>query len=75
MGNVHALFKKLLPESPLAIVTVTTVNADGTSTVLTMGGGSMRVIGTSVPATNKAYVQDGRIIGQAPSLTYYELEV
>jgi hypothetical protein len=75
MGNVSALFKKLLPQIPLVIVTVTAVNADGTSTVTTMGGGSMRVIGTSVAAPNKAYVQDGKIVGQAPSLTYYELEV
>jgi hypothetical protein len=75
MANIAAFFKTLLPQIPLVIVTVETVNADGTSTVTTMGGGSMRVIGTSVPATNKAYVQDGKIVGQASTLTYYELEV
>jgi hypothetical protein len=75
MANIQALFRSLLPQIPLVTVTVTAVNADGTSTVATMGGGSMRVIGTSVPAPNKAYVQDGKIVGEAPSLTYYELEV
>lgn len=72
--NLWARFRRLIAESPTVIVTVTTVNADGTSMVTTAGGGSMRVLGTSVEASKKAFVRDNAIIGEAPNLPYYELE-
>ncbi|KJR97277.1 MAG: hypothetical protein VR65_25440 [Desulfobulbaceae bacterium BRH_c16a] len=73
--NLWARFRKLLPGSPLIVVTVVTVNTDGTSTVTTSSGGAMRVLGTSVEATKKAYVKDGAIIGEAPNLQHFEIEV
>lgn len=72
--NIWARFRRLIADSPTVIVTVTTVNTDGTSLVTTAGGGTMRVIGTEVAAGGKAYVRDGAIIGAAPDLPYYELE-
>lgn len=72
--NLWARFQRLIAASPTVIVTVTTVNADGTSVVTTVGGGTMRVIGTSVVAGNKAFIRDGAVIGEAPDLPYYELE-
>lgn len=72
--NLWARFRRLIADSPTVIVTVTTVNADGTSLVTTAGGGTMRVLGTDIAAGEKAYVRDGAIIGEAPDLPYYELE-
>lgn len=73
--NLWERFKSLLPHEPLVIVTVDTVNSDGTSTVTTAAGGAMRVIGTGVAATKKAYVKAGAIVGEAPDTEYYEIEV
>lgn len=73
--NLWARFRKLLPGDPMLVVTVATVNADGTSTVTTAAGGAMRVIGNSVVVGDKAYVKGGAIIGLAPALTHYEIEV
>jgi len=72
--NLWARFRRLIADKPTVIVTVTTVNTDGTSLVATVAGGSMRVLGTSVSAGSKAFVRDGSIIGEAPDLPYYELE-
>ncbi|BDD85918.1 hypothetical protein [Desulfofustis limnaeus] len=74
--NLWAKFKRLLPDSPLIIVTVESVDsATGTSMVTTAGGGAMRVFGTGVAAGSKAYVRDNTIIEAAPNLTHYEIEV
>lgn len=73
--NLWAKFRRLLPGNPMIIVTVVSVNTDGTSTVTTAGGGSMRVLGQGVVAGKKAYVKDGRIIEEAPNLQHYEIEV
>lgn len=71
--NPWARFKRLIPQTPLTIVTVYSVGTDGTSIVTTSSGGSMRVFGTSVTAGNKAYIRAGAIVGPAPNLTHYEL--
>lgn len=73
--NLWAKFRRLLPDDPMLVVTVNSVNADGTSTVTTAAGGAMRVIGTSVAVGDKAYIKGGAIIGEAPALTHYEIEV
>lgn len=73
--NLWAKFKRMLPDNPLIIVTVATVNADGTSTVVTAGDGVMRVLGTSVVAGKKAYVREGIVVSEAPDLQYFEIEV
>lgn len=73
--NLWARFLRLLPGSRMYVVTVVTVNNDGTSTVTTSSGGAMRVIGTTVAATKKAYVKDGAIVSEAPNLQHYEIEV
>ena len=73
--NLWMKFRRLLPDNPLIIVTVAAVNTDGTSIVSTVGGGSMRVIGTTVAVGQKAYVKDRAIVGKAPDLPHYEIEV
>lgn len=73
--NLWARFKRLIPGDPLIVVSVVSVNSDGTSTVTTPGGGVMRVIGKEVEAGKKAYIKGGAIIGEAPNLQHYEIEV
>ncbi len=73
--NVFQRFKQLLPDRPLLIVTVETVNGNGTSTVRTVTGGSMVVSGDTVTAGSKAFVRDGRIEDAAPDLPHYDVTV
>ncbi len=74
-SNPWKKFEKLIAGDPLNIVTVMTHNSDGTSTVQTLGGGSMTVRGQEVAPGLKAFVKDGEMKGAAPNLTFYELEV
>jgi len=67
-------FKKLIDGPAMEVVTVQSVSG-GTSKCITYTGGVVIVSGDSVAAGDKAFIQDGRIIGEAPDLTYYEIEV
>lgn len=71
MSNPWKRFGKLLSPGAKTIVTVTTVNNDGTSLVTLRSGDQIRVQGDTVTQGNKAFIQGGRIIGQAPSLPEY----
>lgn len=73
--NLLAKFKKLLPSDPLMVGTVTAHNADGSSTLETLAGGTVRVQGQSVAVDSMAFYRAGRIEGEAPELDAYELEV
>ena len=73
--NLWTRFRSLIPDAPLVVVTVNSVNADGTSSVATSSGGALRVRGTSVAAGKKAYVRNGEITGEAPNLQHFEIEV
>ena len=75
MANVYARFQRLLPREPLQIGTVAAFNADGTSTVTLPSGGSLRVRGQSVAVGSKAFIRNGEVIGEAPNLAAYTLEV
>lgn len=59
----------------MEVATITAINTNGTSTATTANGGEIVVIGTTVTVGNQAFIQGGRLIGEAPSLTYYEIEV
>lgn len=77
MANILRKFIDLLPESDQRnIGTVASINATaGTSTLTTLSGGAVTVIGTSVEVGKKAYFKGGVIEGEAPSLPVYEIEV
>lgn len=74
MGNIYARFARLLPREPLQIGEITAHNADGTSTV-TLPTGTIRARGQSVPVSQKAFVRGGEVIGPAPTLPSYTVEV
>lgn len=75
MSNPWASYSKLLAPGAKAIVTVTTVNSDGTSLVTLRSGSTIRVTGDTVAAGQKAIIQQGRIISRAPDLPVQTVEV
>lgn len=75
MANIWNLFDSLLPKTSLIVAQVTLIHGDGSSTVTDAAGNIFRVIGNTVTVGNKAFIQDGKIIGEAPSLTVYTVEV
>jgi hypothetical protein len=67
--NIWKRFKALIPDDPLLIAKVETIDTlRGTSSVLPLGGGHMVVRGTSVAVGNFAFVRGGAIEGPAPNL-------
>lgn len=74
--NLWAAFKRLIAAAPMVVVTVVSVDTvTATSMVTTAGGGAMRVRGKDVEVGKKAYVKDGAIVGEAPNLQHFEIEV
>ena len=75
--NLWRSFQGLLPESPRLLATVVAHNADGTSSLVTADGQSMRawgqLEGSSIPYN--VFVQDGKLEAPAPNLTLLQLEV
>lgn len=69
MNNLYNKFQSLTPTSITTVVTITSKNGDGTSTATTLAGTAVIVVGESVDVGKKAYVKNGEITRQAPSLT------
>lgn len=69
MANLWHAFKDLVGPEPLKTGTVTAHNADGTSSLSDTHGRDFRAQGQDVAIGDKAFVQVGRIQGQAPNLT------
>ena len=61
-------FRQLLPRAARYIVTIQSVQADGTSLASRRDGESVRLKGTSVEVGKKAWVEGQQIIGEAPDL-------
>jgi hypothetical protein len=76
MANLWAQFKKLIADSPLLIGTVTALNTDNSTTVTMLGGGVVKVLGQPVDIIGaKVFLRGHEIIGQAPDLSSYMVEV
>lgn len=75
MSNPWIKFGALITPGAKAVVTVSAVNADGTSMVTLRSGDSLRVQGDSVTQGEKALIQSGKIIGSAPSLPMASVDV
>lgn len=74
--NLWRALREILPEPPLLVATVVSVDTDsGTSVVEFPGGNQQTVRGTGVAADLKAFVRNGLIETAAPSLDYVEIEV
>jgi len=73
--NLFARFKRLLPSDPLLAGEVISHNSGGTSTIELPSGGQVRARGQGVAVGSNAYISGGRVQGEAPSLTTYEVDV
>lgn len=74
-SNLYRRLAELLPQAPLLVAQVSSHNADGTSTVQLVGGGTLRARGQAVTVGQMAFVRDGVVEGAAPNLTVVEIEV
>lgn len=73
--NLFKRFLELVPGAdPLLVGTVTAVGAT-TTTLQTMGGGVVVVRGGGVAIGQKAFYRGGELVGEAPDLATYEIEV
>lgn len=76
MTNLWKRMKSVFPDAPMRIGTVSAVRAaDHTSVITLPGGGQLLARGVDVPVGAMAYVRDGVIEGQAPSLPLDEIEI
>ena len=75
MSNLYQALRELLPESPLLVASVVSINPDNTSTVQFPGGNQQRVRGTSTAVASQVFVRNGVIEGAAPALTALTIEV
>lgn len=73
--NVWSQFKKLLPSQALQAGEVIALHTDGTCTVRLPDGRELKVLGTTVPVGSMAFVRGGELVGPAPSLPVYYVEV
>lgn len=75
MTNTYRRLRSLTQNQGRTVATVISHNADGTSTVQLMSGAYITVLGQDVAEASKAYIEGGRIVGQAADLLYTEIEV
>jgi hypothetical protein len=73
--NIWTQFLNLLPSYALLAGEVVAQYADGTSLVLLPDGATIKALGTSVAIGVKAFVRGGEIVGPAPNLPVYLVEV
>lgn len=74
-ANLYKRFIELLPGRREIIGDVIEHNDDGTSTIATLDGQWIRARGQDVDVGLRAFVNDGRVTGQAPNLPSVTQEV
>ena len=63
-------FRGLLPQSPLIVAEVITIDTDGSTLVELPGGAQFKTRGgAGLTAGDWVYIRDGEIRGEAPALT------
>lgn len=75
MSNLYLALRELLPEAPLLVATVMSINPDSTSTVQYPGGNTQRVRGTDAAVASHVFVRNGIIETTAPALPALTIEV
>lgn len=69
MSNVFNNFARLFGRQGLFVGTVTAHNSDGTSSLTDYHSRTFIAQGQDVAVSSRAFVKDGRVQGQAPTLT------
>jgi len=75
LTNIWQRFKGLLPTGNRIVVTIIAINGNGTSQAQLRNGSIVTVIGDSILTGEKVFIVDGKVVGEVPSLTQYEVEV
>lgn len=73
MSNLYARFKRIFPDAPMLVGTVSVAYTGGL-TVDLPGGGNVNVVGEAAVGDH-VFVRDGRVEGQAPALTAITIEI
>lgn len=73
MSNLYARFKRIFPDAPMLVGTVSAAYTGGV-TVELPGGGTIDVVGEAAVG-DMVFVRDGRVDGQAPALTAITIEI
>lgn len=74
--NLYTRLLSLLPQAPVMTATVTALHADGTASVELPGGGQLRVRNPfNAEQGASVFVQDGAVVGDAPSLPLVLIEI
>jgi hypothetical protein len=73
MPNLYTEFKRLVPDAPLLVGTITAVDAGGV-TVELPDGATLRVRGEGA-VDDVVFVRNGLIEGPAPTLAVVEIEI
>lgn len=77
LGETQSDYQRLLallPQSPVILAEVASVYGDGTLVCTTVGGGTLRVIGSAAVGA-WVWCQNGRVLGSAPAMPAYDLPV
>jgi len=74
MSNTLNRLGSVLDKTQRTIANIVTVNTNGTTLVEYSDSSQSVVLGDSVQ-TGAVYVENGRIVGSAPTLPYTEIEV
>jgi hypothetical protein len=72
--NLWEKFKGILPGTPKMYCTVYQVFGDELQ-VTTNSGGTLQVLGSGWVVGDKVWVQDGQVVGKAPVLPHYDIDV
>ena len=73
MSNLFTQFKRLIPDAPLLVGTITAI-ADGIATIELPDGGIITARGAG-SVSDSVFVRDGLIEGSAPELTVTEISI
>ena len=74
-GNVFKQLKSLVSDKTTSVGTSQGANGDGTTDVLLVGGGVIKVSGEGYLNGTSVFIQNGFITGAAPNLSPVVLDV
>ncbi|WP_462171081.1 hypothetical protein [Pseudoalteromonas xiamenensis] len=75
MSNVLNRLGSVLNSTHRSIVKVISVSPNGTSLVEHSDGSTSSIIGNGVQSGGNAYIENDRIVGPAPDLPFYDIEI
>lgn len=73
--NLFQQFLKLLPPAEQTEIGTVQATSGGYTTLVNLNGGAIKVKGDGVPVGQKAFYRGKELVGPAPDLPVYEVEV